>query len=219
MKTRILIVHADPVTRKYLEAMGSTQYEVLSVGDVQEGVKVILKNKPEVVLLGLEGGKKDALQLLRYLKHYGSPVPVIVIGNASVGPQQLAAMKFGARSFLEYPVDQDRLNREISKVLQASCDILDTIPTITEEEENSNRTELEKRLNRKMKCVHGKNQVLSHSYILGLNKTRPRIILKCPLRAEYGMPSTIYYPYIRDVCCADPTVCPAVQQFESRHTA
>ncbi len=33
------------------------------------------------------------------------------------------------------------------------------------------------------------------------------------------MQSQIYYEYIRDVCCNDPSACPAVQQFAAKNSA
>ena len=89
-----------------------------------------------------------------------------------------------------------------------------TPPPITETEQKSNLTTLQQQLHRQMQCFAGKNQVYLQS-ILGDDggKTRPRIALKCSLRTDYNMDRHVYYEYIDDVCCGDPTQCPAYQMF------
>ena len=74
---------------------------------------------------------------------------------------------------------------------------------------------LESQLNCQTRCFAGKNQVFIYSLILGGGATtKPRIALKCPLRAEYGLSKLVYYEFIRDICCQQPSACEAVQRFE-----
>ncbi len=219
MGSNIVIVHSDKQTRSYLETICAVHHQVSSAGDIKSGIKLILQVKPAVVLVGLDSKKKEALQLMRYMKAYGSTIPVIVVVGRGAATLQMAAVKAGAKAFLELPVEQDRLDREVSKVLQAGVDLTDSLPPITDEEEQANLTELETRLNRRMKCPSGKNQVHLQSLIVGLRKTKPRISLKCPLRADFALRPNVYYEYIRDVCCNDPSACPAVQQFQARNSA
>lgn len=219
MNSKIVIVHSDKHIRKALEALCSVHHEPIALPDVKSGLKMILKISPALAVVGLDSQKKEALQLLRYMKSYGSVVPVIVVAGRGAGALQMQAMKAGAKGFLEYPVDQSRIDREISRVLQTTLDVTDSIPPITEEEEDANRTEMERTLNRRMKCHVGRNQVYLRSLIIGLTKTKPRITLKCALRTDFNMQSQIYYEYIRDVCCNDPSACPAMQQFAAKNSA
>lgn len=219
MQAKIVIVHHDRSMRHYLKALCLLHHKAVSAADVKTGLKLILKLEPVLIIVGLDAAKKEALQLMRYMKHYGSTIPAIVIASPGAGVLQVAAMKAGAKGFLEYPVDQARFDREISKALQADSDTHDVEPELTEEERGANLTELEKNLNRHMECVHGRNQVYLQSRVTGLAKTKPRVALNCSLRARYGMKANVYYEYIRDVCCSDPQACPAVQQFAARNSA
>lgn len=219
MDSRIVVVHSDPAIRKALEAMCSLHHEPVTTGDVRSGLKLILKVKPLLIVVGLDPRKKEALQLMRYMRDYGSVIPVIVVAGRGAGALQMQAMQAGAKGFLEFPVDQARFDREVTRVLQSNLEASAKIPRISDEEFNANLSELERTLNRKMKCHAGRNQVHLQSLILGLRKTKPRISLKCPLRAEYNLQPNVYYEYIRDVCCNDPSACPAVQQFQARNTA
>lgn len=91
-------------------------------------------------------------------------------------------------------------------------------PPLTEEELSANLSELERRLNEEMKCPAGKNQVCIRSVLGGSGQTRPRIMLRCPLRRDVGLEPEVYYEHIRDVCCRNPDQCPAYQAFKDRFT-
>ena len=194
MESRVVVIHRDKRIRKGLEAMCSVHHEPIAAGDVKAGLKMILKVAPALAVVGLDAHKKEALQLLRYMKSYGSVVPVIVVAGQGAGALQMQAMKAGAKGFLEYPVDQSRFDREISRVLQTKLDVTATLPPISDEEKNANLSDLERTLNRKMKCHAGRNKVHLQSLIIGLTKTRPRISLKCSLRARAAGPLSCARP-------------------------
>lgn len=90
-------------------------------------------------------------------------------------------------------------------------------PPITPEELTSNLSDLERKLNRQMKCTAGRNQVYIRSLLTGRSTTRPRIALKCPLRRDIKLPPEVFYEHIRDVCCTDPNQCEAWRAFKKRH--
>ena len=136
---------------------------------------------------------------------------------------QQAMMKLGARAFIEYPVEQDTYDQSLEEALtpppadaSESEDDSGEPPPITRKERSSNLSILETRLNRKMKCFAGKNQVFIRSLLSGGERSKPRICLKCPLRAEFGMNREVYFEFIRDVCCSKPRKCKAVQAFQAR---
>lgn len=89
-------------------------------------------------------------------------------------------------------------------------------PPLLDEEKKGNLSELEKKLNREMKCPAGKNQVFIRSLVLLSGTTQPRIALKCHLRKDAGMPAEVYLEHIRDVCCTNPEECPAYKKFKDR---
>lgn len=89
-------------------------------------------------------------------------------------------------------------------------------PPITPEETKANLSDLERSLNRDMKCPAGKNQVFIRSLITKAGPTPPRIALKCTYRKDIHLPAEVFYEHIRDVCCGDPSQCPAYQAFKER---
>jgi hypothetical protein len=92
-------------------------------------------------------------------------------------------------------------------------------PPLLPEELTGNLSLLERKLNREMKCIAGKNQVYIRSLLTGQSTTRPRIAMKCPLRRDIKQPQEVYYEHIRDVCCCDPEQCEAWLAFKGRRVA
>lgn len=90
-------------------------------------------------------------------------------------------------------------------------------PPLTTEELTSNLSMLERKLNSEMKCTAGRNQVYIRSLVTGGATTRPRIALKCPLRRDINETPEVFHEHIRDVCCTDPSACPAWRAFKERY--
>ena len=215
----ILVVHHDKEARKALEKLAVKHHPVVSTPDVNKGLKAIRRHYPALGLVGIEAKQLSALTLLKFLKDNRYDVPMLLVANADAGQYQQVAMKLGAKAFLEYPLDQSRFDAAVSLALQDCYDAKKTPMPITKHERKANLSQLENDLNRQMKCFAGKNLVFLQSMILGLQKTKPRICLKCPLRREFGLTERVYYEYIRDICVGDPDLCPAVQKFQARTSA
>ena len=214
---RVLVVHGNRGSRKFLVARVEVHHEAKSVDNLARAMKAIKSFQPNVVIAELDGKRTEAFDLLRYLRRSRIDLPVVLCGAAGAGMLQPMAMKYGAIGFLEYPMEQEPLDRILSKALQNDKYSHRSAPPISREELAANLSDLEQRLNRQMVCFAGKNQVYLQAIILGNGQTtKPRIALKCSLRKRYGHPPDVYYEYIRDVCCSDPSVCPAYQEFNTR---
>jgi len=213
--TRVLVVHYDKSIRSRLEMLAGLRYEVDTAKHLVAGIRQMARDKPDVIVVGHDANKEEGVRLLRYMRDNTLRIPVVVVVSPGAGASQPLLMKLGAKGIVEYPVDQERLHRAIAAALETHRVVTSAPPPITEEERKSNLSVLETRLNRAMKCFAGKNLVYIQSKILGGGTTKPRICLKCPLRAEYGLNREVYYEFIRDVCCSDPARCEAVQQFEA----
>lgn len=216
----ILLIHHDKAIRFRLKTLLSARYEVASAKNLVAGIKQMAKTRPDVIVVGYDRVKEEGARLLRYLRDNALKIPVVVVFSAGAGNAQPLLMKLGARAFVEYPVDLERLYQALAGAFDAHGDATAPPPPITPEEMTSNLSVLEARLNRAMKCVGGKNLVYIQSMVLGGATSKPRISLKCPWRAEYGLKRDVYYEFIRDVCCGEPTKCEAVRLFNaSRESA
>lgn len=214
---RLLVLHSDRSARKFLEKRAGNQHLVKTVGNLAKAVREIIPYRPDMIIAEIDTRKSAALDLLRYLKRNRIRLPVVLVGEAGAGILQPAAMKMGASAFVEYPMEEQALARALARARRTFRELNDRMPEITPEELDSNLSELEQRLNDQMVCFAGRNQVYIQSLITDVGTTtKPRITLKCPIRKDFGYPPNVYYEFIRDVCCGNPSACPAYQEFTAR---
>ena len=217
---KVLIIHSNKTARGFIEKRASPHHLVKARDSWASGMKTIRPYRPDVLIAEIDPRDSAAMDMLRYLKRTHIRTPVVLVGPAAAGARLPAAMHLGASGFLEYPMEQSALNQAISEALHSNKDTGDDVPPVSEEEVGVNLSELEKRLNRRMVCVAGKNQVYLQSLIQGGGRTsKPRVALKCPLRKQFGFPPNVYYEHIRDICCGDPSVCNAFQKFTELSSA
>lgn len=196
--------------------MLGSEHEVAAAPHYLAGVDSMRRRRPALILAGLDHQDGDAALLLRFLRDNGIRIPLIALAGRGAGLYQHAILRLGAKAFLEYPVEPQRLTTAVRAALSASADGEESIPPLTDEEAGANLSDLETRLNREMKCFAGRNLVYLQSRIGVGTHVRPRVSLKCPLRKEFGLNVHVYYEFIRDVCCREPRQCEAVQAFEAR---
>lgn len=217
---RILLIHSDEQVRGYLLSLAAHRHHIEIAKNLLAGIKQLAKSKPEVILIGHRANRQDALRLLNYMRENVLKTPVIVLVDRGEGAAQSSLTKSGARALLEFPVDLARLESAIEAAVSSHKAVHGAPPPVTREESDTNLSLLEGQLNRKMKCFAGKNQVFLQSMVLGGGTSRPRIALKCRLRAQYGLNRDVYYEFIRDTCCCDPSRCEAFRRFNAeRETA
>ncbi len=216
----VLVIHHDKATRTHLESLLRGRHEVEGAVDLVNGIKQMARRRPDVIVVGHDREKGEGLRLLKYLRDNVLKTPVVAVLGRGAGTAQPALMKLGAKAILESPVTPERMQEAIVTAIEAKKKADAGPPPISEEELQSNLSVLERSLNGKMRCFAGRNQVYIQSMILGRATSRPRIALKCSLRAEYGLNKDVYYEFIRDVCCQNPGRCEAVERFQAeRETA
>lgn len=216
---RLLVIHHDTASLRHLAGMLS-RHEFMAIDNLFNGVKAMPKVRPDVIIVGHDQAKRDGLRLLKYLRENQLKTPVVVVMSAGAGVDQPMLMKLGAKSLHESPVETEELNKAVEAAMVSRAAELAGDRPVTDEELNSNLSVLENRLNKHMKCFAGKNQVFIHSRILGGGaRTRPRIALKCPLRAEYGMSRNVYFEFIKEACCGEPSHCESFRRFAADRKA
>jgi DNA-binding response OmpR family regulator len=211
---KALVIHSDRPTLTLLEEMMATRYAVETADDLIAGIKLLAKIKPDIVVVEHDRRREEALHLLTYMRDHRIRLPVVVVMGPRMAAPALKLLKFGVRGFVEHPVDLKRLSRAATAAIKAHRAFTAPPPPITPEETGSNLSMLETRLNQAMVCFAGRNKVFIQSQLLGRSTTKPRICLKCLLRAEYGLSPNVFYEFIRDMCCGDPNKCEAYWAFK-----
>ncbi len=129
MSKKVLIVDDDPDVRKFnltvVEECGHTPIEA---ANGEEGLKIVKKEKPDLVLLDVLMPKQSGIRLYRELKTNKALVSIPVIMLSGIAKKtflrsQKALTEFGDKkvpeptNYLEKPVEPEELAAEINKIL------------------------------------------------------------------------------------------------------
>ncbi len=114
----ILIVDDEPGIRELVsQILGDEGYETLAVASGEEALERIQEELFDLVLLDLWLPGIDGLEVLRRMRREGHSIPVIVISGHASGEQAVAAVREGARDFLEKPLSYDRVVLSVRNAL------------------------------------------------------------------------------------------------------
>jgi DNA-binding NtrC family response regulator len=209
---KVLLINSDQATLGLLEAMFRVSCQVQTCLDVDAGPAMVVKTKPELVVIGHHARREEATRFMTWMRDNRINLPVVVVLGRGTDPIQPKLLKLGAGGFVEHPPEQRRVQEAVTAAMRFHKARNAPPPAVTPEEMKANLSELENRLNRTMKCFAGQNKVFIQTQIG--TSSRPRICLKCPLRPDYGLPANVFYEYIREVCCGDPCKCQAYSAFQ-----
>jgi len=108
--TTILVVDDDAYMRELLKLhLSNAGYDVLAAEDAVVAGHILLKHRPDLILLDIELPFMDGLEFLRALKTEESlsTIPVIMVSSRDDHDEH--AKELGAVTFLRKPVMADRL--------------------------------------------------------------------------------------------------------------
>ena len=110
MATRVLIVDDDRDTADFLKLLVEPRGDLArTASDAAQAREVLRSWRPEVVLMDLMLPDADGIDLLKDFKEASPETQVIMVTGYGSVPKAVEAMKAGAFSFIEKPVDADVL--------------------------------------------------------------------------------------------------------------
>jgi len=121
LKHRILVVEDNQLNcellRDWLEVEG---YEVWSAADLKTSYEVFAKRVPDAVLLDINLGEDDGLDLIAWMrqKPEAREIPVIAVTAHALVAEQERILKAGCRACLSKPIDFPLLREELNRWLQ-----------------------------------------------------------------------------------------------------
>ena len=130
MSKKVLIVDDDPDVRLFNSTVvEESGYTPIEAANGEEGLKLIKKDRPDLVILDVLMPKQSGIRLYRELKTDKSLIGIPVIMLSGVAKRtflrsQKALTEFGDKpvpepeNYLEKPVEADELAREIKKFLE-----------------------------------------------------------------------------------------------------
>ena len=129
MSKKVLIVDDDPDVRLFnATVVEESGYTPIEAANGEEGLKIVKKDRPDLVILDVLMPKQSGIRLYRELKTDRSLIGIPVIMLSGVAKRtflrsQKALTEFGDKpvpepeNYLEKPVEPDELAREIKKLL------------------------------------------------------------------------------------------------------
>lgn len=123
MKRGILVVEDNELNREllcdWLEVEG---YEVWSAADLKASYESFAKRFPDVVLLDINLGQDNGLDLVEWMRQKTevSEIPVIAVTAHALAAEQEQILKAGCRTCLSKPIDFQLLREELHRWLRDS---------------------------------------------------------------------------------------------------
>ena len=116
--TSVLVVDDEPQMRRLLTvALESAGHRVTTASTGEEGLGLVARNRPDLVLLDLGLPGKSGLEVLGLLREW-STVPVIVVSVQDSGADKIAALDLGADDYVTKPFDTGELLARLRAALR-----------------------------------------------------------------------------------------------------
>ncbi|MBT3538877.1 response regulator [Candidatus Parcubacteria bacterium] len=117
-RVKIVIIEDEAFLSKALyDGLSSAECEILSASDGESGLKIIQKQKPDLVLLDIILPKMNGFDVLVSLKKYKNTkgIPVIMLSNLDRDEDRKKGIELGA---IQYIVKSDIELEELSKIIK-----------------------------------------------------------------------------------------------------
>jgi nitrogen regulation protein NR(I) len=123
MNKLLLIDDEADVQYSFRRIFDSPEIEVATASSGEEGLKLIPKFKPDLVLMDIRMGGMSGLETLRRLRQSDSKLLVILMTAYGTTQTTIEAMKLGAYDYLLKPFDVPKLKEIITGALKAARDM------------------------------------------------------------------------------------------------
>jgi two-component system cell cycle response regulator DivK len=122
VKHSILVVEDNLLNRELLcDWLEVEDYEVWCAADLNASFEVFSKQLPDAVLLDINLGKDDGLDLLACMRQKPETrgIPVIAVTAHALLTEQARILKAGCCACLSKPIDFQLLRKELNRWLQS----------------------------------------------------------------------------------------------------
>ncbi len=121
-KKKILIVDDNPAFIQLIEMGFSEQFKIVSAVDGEEGLKMALAEKPDLILMDVMMPKVSGIEMLRNLLSNPDTrsIPVLMVTASQFDPSThaLFEQESNVKGFLQKPCSLDMLRQRISGAME-----------------------------------------------------------------------------------------------------
>jgi two-component system nitrogen regulation response regulator GlnG len=123
MSKLLLIDDEEDVRYSFQRIFNSPEIELATASSGEEGLKVIPKFKPDLVLMDVRMGGMNGLETLRRIRAANPKLLVILMTAYGTTQTAIEAMKLGAYDYLLKPFDVPKLKEIIANAFKAARDM------------------------------------------------------------------------------------------------
>ncbi len=123
MNKLLLIDDEADVQYSFQRTFDSPEIELTTASSGEEGLKLVPKLKPDLVIMDVRMGGITGLETLRRIRQMDSKLLVILMTAYGTTQTAIEAMKLGAYDYLLKPFDVDRLKEIVGNALKAARDM------------------------------------------------------------------------------------------------
>src|SRR5581483_3275358 len=123
MSKLLLIDDEVDVQYSFQRIFGPPEIELTVASSGEEGLKLLPKIKPDLVLMDIRMGGITGLETLRRIRQMDSKQLVILMTAYGTTQTAIEAMKLGAYDYLLKPFDVPKLKDVVSSALKAAGDM------------------------------------------------------------------------------------------------
>jgi two-component system KDP operon response regulator KdpE len=117
-KTRVLVVDDEPAILRFLRpSLEANGYEVVAATTVDEAMKRIAREAPEIVVLDLGLPDGDGKDVIRQVRQW-SDVPIVVLSAREREAEKVEALDLGADDFVNKPFGVGELMARLRAALR-----------------------------------------------------------------------------------------------------
>jgi len=118
---KLLIIDDEAdIQRSFRRLFASPEVEVITASSGEEGLAIIPRERPDLVLMDVRMGGMSGLETLRRLRETDARLPVIMMTAYGTTQTAIEAMKLGAFDYLLKPFDVPKLKELVAGALRAA---------------------------------------------------------------------------------------------------
>src|ERR1700733_14876641 len=127
MATLLLIDDEADVQYSFRRIFDSPEIELTPAASGEEGLKLIPRLKPDLVIMDVRMGGINGLETLRRIRQIDSKLLVILMTAYGTTQTAIEAMKLGAYDYLLKPFDVPKVKQIVNDALKAARDMKEVV--------------------------------------------------------------------------------------------
>jgi two-component system nitrogen regulation response regulator NtrX len=121
VKPRILVIDDEAAIRDSLRMILEYEdYQFMGAASGQEGIALVQRDRPDLVLLDIKMPGMDGIEVLRKLHAFDETLPVVMISGHGTTATAVEAIRSGATDFLDKPLSSERVIVTLQNALRTS---------------------------------------------------------------------------------------------------